>query len=539
MAKDIVIRKFSSYGPVDTALHYYAPRRGLIEQALGHLLGDDPDRGGHYLTVWGPRQTGKTWLIHQALFRLRDEAQYQTFAVLKLSLEHLKLEQDVDMVIQIIAQEIVDALGLENVTIHRLNQFHQLFKREVLKKPLILMLDEFDALPEQVISGLVGVFRNIYISRQSAPDKPTAEKDYLLHGVALIGVRAVLGVENVSGSPFNVQRSLHIPNLTFAEVEGMFKWYEQERGQAVAPEVIERLFYETQGQPGLIGWFGELLTETYNQEPEQPLTLVDFEKVYGAAIKLLPNNNILNIISKARQEPYKQFVLEMFRTEEKVLFEYDNPEINYLYLNGVIDQEKVSTDEYYIKFACPFVQKRLFNYFSTELFRQMGRLYDPFTDLSDTITETDLTIKTLLGRYEQYLQTNRAWLLKDAPRRADLRVYEAVFHFNLYMYLSEFLRGRGGQVFPEFPTGNGQVDLIIRYSDRVYALELKSFTDDFRYRQALKQAARYGHRLGLSEIDLVLFVDAVDAANRQKYEAVYTDPETGLTVIPTFVETGN
>lgn len=395
-------------------------------------------------------------------------------------MEYLKTTADVHRIIRAIGNDIKRALGLPDVPINNPEQLHTLFEKGILKKPVILLIDEFDALPEAAITSIVSVLRYIYISRQSAPDKPTAEKDYLLHGVALIGVRAVLGVENVSGSPFNVQRSLHIPNLTFEEVEGMFKWYEQERGQAVAPAVIERLFYETQGQPGLIGWFGELLTETYNQEPEQPLTLAGFEKVYGAAIKLLPNNNILNIISKARQEPYKQFVLEMFRTEEKVRFEYDNPDINYLYLNGVIDQEKVSTDEFYIKFACPFVQKRLFNYFSTELFRQMGRLYDPFADLSDTITETDLNIKALLGRYEQYLQTNRAWLLKDALRRADLRVYEAVFHFNLYMYLSEFLRGRGGQVFPEFPTGNGQ-----------------------------------------------------------EYEAVYTDPETGLTVIPTFVETGN
>ena len=51
------------------------------------------------------------------------------------------------------------------------------------------------------------------------------EKDYLLHGLALIGVRAVLGVENVKGSPFNVQRSLHIPNLTHDEVVYLFDCY--------------------------------------------------------------------------------------------------------------------------------------------------------------------------------------------------------------------------------------------------------------------------------------------------------------------------
>lgn len=47
-----------------------------------------------------------------------------------------------------------------------------------------------------------------------------------------------------------------------------------------------------------------------------------------------------------------------------------------------------------------------------------------------------LELKNLLRRYETYWRQNRTWLLRDVPRRAsDLRVYEAVYHFNLYMYL--------------------------------------------------------------------------------------------------------
>lgn len=42
----------------------------------------------------------------------------------------------------------------------------------------------------------------------------------------------------------------------------------------------------------------------------------------------------------------------------------------------------------------------------------------------------------------------------------------------------------------------------------------------------------------LREITLALFVEYVDDANRQKYEIVYQDMESGVTVIPTFVETG-
>ncbi len=47
-------RKFSSYGPVDTNLHYYAPRKELIEKTYVHLT---DEHIGHYITVWGSRQT--------------------------------------------------------------------------------------------------------------------------------------------------------------------------------------------------------------------------------------------------------------------------------------------------------------------------------------------------------------------------------------------------------------------------------------------------------------------------------------------------
>ena len=80
----------------------------------------------------------------------------------------------------------------------------------------------------------------------------------------------------------------------------MFKWYERESGQKVEQDVIDRLFYETQGQPGLVSWFGELLTEGYQfHKPDYslPITPENFDTVYQHAVNALPNNNILNIIN--------------------------------------------------------------------------------------------------------------------------------------------------------------------------------------------------------------------------------------------------
>lgn len=530
------MRRFSSYGPVNPKVHYHAPRNELIEEARVRLLGRSPDEGGHYITIWAPRQCGKTWIMQEVLKKLKPSVQYD---VVKIGLEHLKGVSDISRVIFSITKEIARILELNVPPVDSTDAFQDYFTRDVLKKPLILILDEFDALSESIINSVVSVFRNIYILRKEELDLSVEVPFYRLHALALIGVRSVLGIQNEAGSPFNIQQSLHIPNLTYGEVEGMFQWYQKESGQEIGPDVIRRLFAETNGQPGLTCWFGELLTDKYNPGKSKSITLETFEEVYAAAIKILPNNNILNLISKAGQEPYKQTVLELFKTTRRIEFSYDNKQLNFLYMNGVIDHEKHDRTEYYVKFSSPFVQKRLFNYFSEELFPHMGKLHEPFENLDDTITETTLNPVNLLKRFQSYLKKNRNWLLKGAPRRTDLRIFEAVYHFSLYSFLDDFLEDWGAKIYPEFPTGNGKVDLLIIHAGTRYGIELKSYTNERNYKLSLEQAARYAGQMQLQEIYLAFFVESIDKETRQKYETHFHDKSTGRLVIPVFIETGN
>ncbi|MFZ4659979.1 MAG: AAA-like domain-containing protein [Caldilineaceae bacterium] len=528
------MRKFFSYGPLDVNLHYYAPRTALIERACQQLIGDDPTAGGHYITVWAPRQSGKSWLLLQTVSAIKQRGD---FDVAITTLQSGKNAQTPAAVLKILVTNLRNHFQQDFPKISAWSDLRTLFTAAYFDKPVILILDEFDALEPAFINALANEFRSIYTERINETERISAEKSYLLHGLALIGVRNVLGIENVSGSPFNVQRSLRIPNLTLEEVTGMFQWYAQESGQAVEQAVIDRIFYETQGQPGLIGWLGELVTETYNHHGET-ITLADFEQAYTAAVRLLPNNNVLNIISKAKQEPFKQVVLDLFQTQTKIEFSFEEPNLNYLYLNGVIDYEQVG-DNYFAKFPSPLIQKRLFHYFARDIFPRLGQLFDPFADLQDTITPTTLHLPRLLQRYESYLQQHAPRLFKDAPRRADdFRVYEAVYHFNLYMYLMRFLESYSAQVHPEFPTGNGKIDLLIRYAGQRYGMEVKSFASRREYEKALVQAADYARQLGLTVILLVMFIDAVDEDNRRKFEAPYVDAATGVTVNPQFVVTG-
>lgn len=531
------MRRFNSYGPIDTEVHYYAPRKKLIELAYTQLMGENPNKGGHYITVWAPRQCGKTWTMQQILFKLKKDPR---FDVLKINLQSLKDEKNPAKIIEAMARKIGEGLEKSFNGIDNQDAFQEIFKKERLTKPLILILDEFDALAEEGINSIVGVFRNIYTNRMDEIDKPTQQKTYLLHAVALIGVRSVLGIENQTGSPFNIQRSIHIPNLTYDEVKGMFQWYEEESGQKVEEKVVQRLYDETRGQPGLTSWFGELLTEgfeDYTNDTTRPIGILEFETVYSAAIDILPNNNILNIISKANDKNYKKTALELFKTDQPMKFKYDNKKINFLYMNGVIAPD-LREGKHYVKFSCPFVQKRLFNFFSDDLFPGMGMLVSPEDDLADAISDEELNIVNILKRYQNYLLQNHDWLFKEAPRRNDLQVYEAVFHFNLYMYLDQFLDPFHGRVYPEFPTGNGKIDLVIYYKKRVYAIEIKSFRDIRNFREALPRTANYGQQLGLAEITLVIFVEAFAEKKLEELQVDFHDSNIGVTVKPVIIRTG-
>lgn len=530
------MRKFSSYGPVSKNLHFYVPREDLVRKVYSELVGEKPEtEGGHYVTVCASLHCGTSWIMREILWKLMPD---DRFHVLILGLGHLKTTEDTDEIITAIAGKIIRGLNLGNIQIRNPEELSHLFRKKVLGKPLVLIMDEFGTLPEAAKSGLASVFRNIYNTRHQDPNPP-AKKRYLLHSVALIGIRSVLDMGNDTES-FNIWRSLDIPNLTRDEVRSMFEWYERESGQKVRPDVVERLYHETRGHPGLVSWFGELLTEGYDffqPDHTRDITLDIFEKVHSDALHVLPNVNVLSILAKAKQARHRELVLEFFKTEA-MPFRFDDPRLSFLHLNGIICWENVPDFGNVIRFSCPFVQKRLFNYFSNELFHYMGRIFEPFEDMSDTITEDRLNIPNLIRRYEKHLRKNRDWMLVDAPRQKDMRIAEVVFHFGLYEYLKHFLANTDAKVRTEFPMGRVATDLTIRYRGRMYVLELKDYMNGIKYGKTLEQTARYGKSLKLDMVHLIMFVEQISDEHRRQYETDYVDEESGVRVVPVFVATG-
>jgi len=323
------MKHFCSYGPVDCKAHFCVQRQALIATGVQQLIGSPEEETGHYFTIWAPRQTGKTWLMRQ--LEQAIEQQYpEEFTVFNFSLGALRGMNFTHSENSEFPKTFVELLQekLPNKpTVSSWKKFRDLFSRTegIWDRPLILLIDEVDTIPPALIDLMVAQFRELYLDR----------KNNWLHGLALVGVRAVLGLESQRGSPFNIQRSLKVPNLTPEEIRELYHQYQEESGQQIEAAVVDKIYQSTKGQPGLVSWFGELLTETYNPGINQVIGMETWEEVWEKARFVEPNNTVMNLIAKARVLEYQQFLIKLFANNH-VPFSFHRPLCSYLYLHGII-----------------------------------------------------------------------------------------------------------------------------------------------------------------------------------------------------------
>jgi len=404
---------------------------------------------------------------------------------------------------------IEDEFNIKTEKIDTWERWLDLFtkQRGIFDKPLIVLIDEFDKLPQKLINLIVSLFREMYLKRSN----------YQLHGLALVGVRSVLGVDNDRGSPFNVQRSLHISNLSFDEVQSMFDQYQEESNQHIVSDIVKKLYEKTQGQPGLVGWFGELLTEKFNNEPDKPIDMKLWDRVYLKACEIEHNNTVRNIITKASEE-YISDVIKLF-TDSNVHFSFDYDWCNYMYMHGIITYvEDDDGSRHVCRFSSPFIQTRLYNAFIGKIKENQDRsviALDPLDTLDDVFDTPNLNIPALLRRYKDYLKRMKdcgedPWT--DQPRRkSDFHLTEAVGHFHLYHWLNMALRKRC-IIRPEFPTGNGKVDLhlLCNENNKKGLIEVKSFVNAYEVKDSIKQAVKYALKTKHESITIAMFAPFTD-----------------------------
>jgi hypothetical protein len=180
------MRRFTSYGPVDPELHYAVPRTALIEECVGQLVGH-PEKGGHFFTIWGPRQTGKTWIMRRAMEEIRarhgDRFQVETLSMQGISAR--SADPDAAFLRQI-PVAFRRGMNLKIPPLADFSEWGELFGRDrgLFERPLILLIDEFDRLRPSVIDELVAPCSRSRASPPRPSCRPSASRPPATPGAA-------------------------------------------------------------------------------------------------------------------------------------------------------------------------------------------------------------------------------------------------------------------------------------------------------------------------------------------------------------------
>ena len=153
------MRKFSSYGPIEIDHNFYAPRKNLRNKAMQQLIGN-LKQGGHYITIWAPRQTGKSTLMDHVVREIKKRGDFEVGMISLQSAINDKTDADV---FKTLLTDLSITFQQEFETIREWKDIFKLFSTPYFNKPLILIID---ALNEIFINKFSNEFRNIYLRRK-------------------------------------------------------------------------------------------------------------------------------------------------------------------------------------------------------------------------------------------------------------------------------------------------------------------------------------------------------------------------------------
>ena len=286
------MRFFNTAGPMKPDIHYcIPPLERLDAEQVRSLI-----RQQKYFALHAPRQTGKT----SALLALQDElnagGQYRSVYV---NVEvGQSAREDVAAAMQAILSElslaaefVLDDLFVDSVRREVLDKSgpHDALRRVLSRwsaadaKPLVLLIDEIDAL---VGDTLVSVLRQLRAGYANRPNRfPQSVvlcgirdvRDYRIHASA---EKAVI----TGGSAFNIKsESLRMGDFSATEAQALLGQHTDETGQAWTEAAREEIWRLTQGQPWLVNALAYRACEAI-RDPERA---IDVEVIHETREQLI------------------------------------------------------------------------------------------------------------------------------------------------------------------------------------------------------------------------------------------------------------
>jgi hypothetical protein len=348
---------------------------------------------------------------------------------------------------------------------------------------VILMIDEFDATPQEVISSLLQTWREFYLAVQ--PPRS-------LHSVVLIGLQNIARLNLGRSSPFNIARQVRLAEFTQAEVEGLLTQYSIESQQPFAPGVMTKLRQQTGGHPFLVNRLAAILTKEVAIDRGHPISHADLDQAQQRLVRE-SNYNFETLARHAREQP--DFVLDVL-FGKPYPFNLNDPLVQELYTEGVINSSVVNN----CQIANPIYRQVLTAYFRPRQLLYQRDILVNGHDFRPYATADALQMAMILHRFREFIERRGREAFKVSPMPQ-----EATGQYLLMAYLEAIIQQTGGVTFTEAPSGDGLLDLIVVYGKQRYVIETKIWRGQVQYERGITQLEDYLATEGLDTGYFVVF----------------------------------
>ena len=482
------MKTFETRGPVSPDRNYVVRRTTELADFVNRV------KQGRYIVIFAPRQTGKTTFFRWALDVLSAEG--TTYFPIQLNFEEYKnlsiadfyediyenIREEIETVFQkrgrVLSEELSQFLESTQITNHlSMRRFFSQLSSLLKGQHFVIIIDEFDGIPQTAVSDFLHSLRRIYLSGADSRCP---------YSLGIVGVKNITQLNyDRSISPFNIQDEFALPNFTFEQVGELLAQYTDEIGQAFAPEVIKALHKQTAGQPVLVNRFAQILTEELNIPKSEPITMIHFSK---ALVQLLRgrNTNIEHLVTNIRKDQrFEVLLMKIASYDEGVDFNLDSDIISELVAYGVIAEGADGMCE----IVNPIYQYRIMRTFKP-IVNGLEQEYlpeDARAGFQDYLTpDGKIRMAALIDNFRAFIGRAGFKILQvpDTPQ-------EYIGQHLLFAYLNQFVQIVGGTMYLEVQTGRGRMDLLILYKNEKYIVETKIWGGDTRYQAGKKQLAAY------------------------------------------------
>ena len=501
---------FNTAGPINPDIHYNVDSLKRIE--LDEILMLIHQR--KYFVLHAPRQTGKT----SCLLALRDylNRQGQYICVYANVEAGQAARNDVKEVVESTAYTIASRTNmvLRNEIPYEIYQrlkqanvspgsFLTNYIRalcEALPKPLVLFIDEIDAL---VGDSLVSVLRQIRAGYDQRPE--SFPQSIVLCGVRDVrDYRIVLSNQDIvtGGSAFNIKaKSLRLGNFTKEEIHDLYMQHTAATGQEFDEACFPLIWEATEGQPWLVNALGYEVTYEMKENRDRSIRIIP-EMIYRAQERIIyrRDTHIDILIDKLREDRVRRVIGPILANEDgEVEKHLQDDDIQYVVDMGLIVRGKplrVANAIYREVIPRELTWAR-----QQTLIQQSAWYMNP---------DNSINMAKLLTDFQQFFRENAdSWI-----ERFDYK--ESGPQLLLQAFLQRVVNG-GGYIDREYGLGRGRTDLLItkplteQYGGpfQRIVMELKIFRSNLEetIRKGLEQTVEYMDRCGgtINEGHFILF----------------------------------